>query len=235
MYAVARIELETIASILLATVDIELQRFLVRKLCETHRVRQVSAALPMCDCLCSSIRAIQDSEGPYVVKWIMDRVLCEFNTWIPGKIYAGAIWVRLSAQIYLEIKEFEWAAGVLRDLCDRVVQGQWRSPLEKSLQVDASQSYQSSCILHEDWTRQATQGLARLIMPFQKVSQSLQCDSQTLATSDDGDRETRIYRLHPKNTVSALQTLKSKFRELDTDFRNQCDISIALHRCLSVK
>lgn len=73
------------------------------------------------------------AEGPDVVKWIMDRALCEFNTWIPGKYYAGAVWVRLSAQIYLGIKDFEWAAGVLQGLCERVTKGEWRSPLEKVL------------------------------------------------------------------------------------------------------
>lgn len=76
---------------------------------------------------------LADAEGPDVVKWIMDRVLCEFNTWIPGKFYAGAIWMRLSAQTYLEINDFEWAAGVLQGLCDRVAQGEWRSPREKVL------------------------------------------------------------------------------------------------------
>ena len=50
---------------------------------------------------------LECAEGPDVVKWTMDRALCEFNTWIPGKYYAGAVWVRLSAQIYLGIKDFE--------------------------------------------------------------------------------------------------------------------------------
>ena len=74
---------------------------------------------------------LSGAEGPNIVKWIMDRAMCEFNTWIPGKFYAGVIWVRLSAQIYLEIKSFEWAAGVLQQLCDRVTKGEWHSPREK--------------------------------------------------------------------------------------------------------
>ena len=71
------------------------------------------------------------ADGPRIVKWIMDRLLCEHSTWIPGKFYGGAAWFRFSAQVYLEMKDFEWAAGILKGLCARVEQGEWRSPLEK--------------------------------------------------------------------------------------------------------
>lgn len=74
---------------------------------------------------------LNPTEGPRVVKWIMDRALCEHNTWILEKFYGGAAWVRLSAQIYLGMKDFEWAAGVLKGLCQRVEGGEWRSPLEE--------------------------------------------------------------------------------------------------------
>lgn len=33
--------------------------------------------------------------------------------------------MRLSAQIYLELENFEWAAVVLQELCERVVKGEW--------------------------------------------------------------------------------------------------------------
>lgn len=65
-------------------------------------------------------------DGPNIVQWLMDRAMCEYNTWIPGKFYGGAAWVRLSAQIYLEIKDFEWAATVLHTLCKRIIEGEWR-------------------------------------------------------------------------------------------------------------
>ena len=57
-------------------------------------------------------------EGPMIVKWIMERAQKEFNTHIPAKIHAGAIWVRLSGQIYLEEEDFRWAARVLKELCE---------------------------------------------------------------------------------------------------------------------
>jgi hypothetical protein len=66
------------------------------------------------------------ADGPKIVTWIMDRAMYDYNTWMPGKFYGGAIWIRLSAQIYLEIKDFEWAAGVLKALCERAEKGEWR-------------------------------------------------------------------------------------------------------------
>jgi len=70
--------------------------------------------------------ALDAIDGPDIVKWLMDRAMCEYNTWIPGKFYGGAAWVRLSAQIYLEMKDFEWAATVLVKLCERIVDGEWQ-------------------------------------------------------------------------------------------------------------
>ena len=84
--------------------------------------------LPLAFASSTEQKVLAPSEGPRVVKWIMDRALCEHNTWIPGKFYGGAAWMRFSAQIYLEMKDFEWAAGVLKGLCERVNRGEWRSP-----------------------------------------------------------------------------------------------------------
>ena len=66
------------------------------------------------------------SNGENVVTWLQECAMCEYNTWVPAKFYGGAVWVRLSAQIYLELKDFEWAGGVLKDLCVRAQRGEWR-------------------------------------------------------------------------------------------------------------
>ena len=44
----------------------------------------------------------------------------EYNTFIAVYPYTGSWWVRLSAQVYLELKDFEWCAGVLQEVCERV-------------------------------------------------------------------------------------------------------------------
>jgi hercynylcysteine S-oxide lyase len=67
---------------------------------------------------------LDPEKGPAIVKWIMDKVMTEYNAWIPGKFYGNAAWVRLSAQLYLELKDFEWAAQILSQLCKRVQAGE---------------------------------------------------------------------------------------------------------------
>ena len=59
-------------------------------------------------------------DGPKIVKWIMDTLVIRHNTWIPAKFYCGAIWVRKSAQVYLDLGDFEWAAQILKGLCQQV-------------------------------------------------------------------------------------------------------------------
>jgi len=66
-------------------------------------------------------------EAPKIQKWIMERAVMDFDTHIPTKYHAGAMWVRLSGQIYLELKDFEWAGYMLKELCERVLNGEGRS------------------------------------------------------------------------------------------------------------
>lgn len=61
--------------------------------------------------------------GAKIVKWIMDTLMNRHDTWIPGKFYSSAVWVRISAQVYLDLGDFEWAAQVLKGLCQQVQVG----------------------------------------------------------------------------------------------------------------
>jgi len=62
-------------------------------------------------------------DGPKIVKWIMTTLKDKHNTWKPANFYCGAIWVRVSAQVYLDIQDFEWAARVLKELCRQAQDG----------------------------------------------------------------------------------------------------------------
>lgn len=68
-------------------------------------------------------------EAPHVAQWIVDQTVKEFETFIPTKVYAGAFWVRISGQIYLEIEHSEWAGQILLEPCGRVKRGEGRAIL----------------------------------------------------------------------------------------------------------
>ncbi|KAJ5496015.1 L-cysteine desulfhydrase-like protein lolT1 [Penicillium diatomitis] len=52
--------------------------------------------------------------------WMTSTLLTKFNTYVPIFRHGPWLWTRLSAQIYLEKGDFQWLAGVLQELCDRV-------------------------------------------------------------------------------------------------------------------
>ncbi|KAI9868752.1 MAG: hypothetical protein M1813_004603 [Trichoglossum hirsutum] len=60
------------------------------------------------------------ADVPRVTEYIARVLVDDYNTFIAVMFYAGNWWVRLSAQIYLELKDFEWCVGVLREVCERV-------------------------------------------------------------------------------------------------------------------
>lgn len=59
-------------------------------------------------------------DAPAIVRWIIDRALIDFDIPIMTKFHAGAVWIRLSGQIYIELQDFERAADVLKVLCERI-------------------------------------------------------------------------------------------------------------------
>ncbi|KAK1819816.1 hypothetical protein LTR12_005691 [Friedmanniomyces endolithicus] len=60
-----------------------------------------------------------------IAQWIAKVLVEEYDTFIAIIFYAEAWWVRLSAQVYLTSQDFEWAAGVLKEVCVRVGKGEW--------------------------------------------------------------------------------------------------------------
>ncbi|KAH8427460.1 putative aminotransferase family protein (LolT) [Aspergillus melleus] len=54
-----------------------------------------------------------------VLGWFREE-LFQKGTFVPVFEYQGSLWTRLSAQVYLERSDFEWLAGVLKELCERV-------------------------------------------------------------------------------------------------------------------
>lgn len=61
--------------------------------------------------------------GP-LSRWIGETLVEKYDTFVPVFLHGGALWTRLSAQVYLEKRDFEWLGGVLKELCDLVVKGE---------------------------------------------------------------------------------------------------------------
>ncbi|KAF7943186.1 hypothetical protein EAE96_011123 [Botrytis aclada] len=69
-----------------------------------------------------TIRAVDASK---IAKWIEEVSVKEYDMMFMTKHYSGALWVRISGQVYLEVQDFQWAAYRLRELSLRVERGDW--------------------------------------------------------------------------------------------------------------
>ena len=65
-------------------------------------------------------------EAAEVAPWIARKGVEEAETFFALRAYRGAWWWRVSGQVYLDVQDIEWGAGVLKSLCERVKSGQWR-------------------------------------------------------------------------------------------------------------
>lgn len=60
------------------------------------------------------------NHGEDIAGWINKTMNLQFNIAVNAFIYADVLWVRLSAQVYLEMKHFEAAGNALNRVCRRV-------------------------------------------------------------------------------------------------------------------
>ena len=72
---------------------------------------------------------VEADEALAVTKWVQDVLMDKYGTFVPVFEHGGWLWVRLSAQVYLERKDFEWLGGVLREVCLDVEKRQYRTNL----------------------------------------------------------------------------------------------------------
>ncbi|KAH8651061.1 pyridoxal phosphate-dependent transferase [Xylariales sp. PMI_506] len=71
---------------------------------------------------CAVLLAPEDAGA--TVQWMHGVLMGEHNTYIVLYCYQGRMWTRLSAQVYLEMQDFEWAGQTLREVCQRVARGE---------------------------------------------------------------------------------------------------------------
>lgn len=73
---------------------------------------------------------VKAEEVSQVVNWMQETLINEFNTFVPIFEYHGQLYTRISGQIYLELKDWEWLGGVLKGLCERVGAGEFTKKVE---------------------------------------------------------------------------------------------------------
>lgn len=90
---------------------------------ETKRVSFANVRLPIE--ISSSAAADGDSipltDVPKVIDYVLERLARDYNTFVNIAFISGSLWARFSAQIYLQLEDFEYGAKALKELCQRVV------------------------------------------------------------------------------------------------------------------
>lgn len=79
--------------------------------------------LPLC---ISEVAGGEATNGDQIAAWIMKTMICEYETALNVFFYGNAWWVRLSAQVYNNLEDFERAARLLQEACERVQVGEWK-------------------------------------------------------------------------------------------------------------
>ncbi|KOS22870.1 putative aminotransferase [Escovopsis weberi] len=68
---------------------------------------------------------VAPADRTLLLDWISKTLYKDYNTFVPPYIMNGRVWVRLSAQVYLDIKDYEFAAETLQHLCKRVAEKEY--------------------------------------------------------------------------------------------------------------
>lgn len=104
----------------------------VAKILGTKTLDNATGSLTDC-CLINVLLPIEvtpyESFGTTTVKpehavkagqWIEQTIINDYKSFLPIFSFQGQWWTRLSAQIYLDLSDFEWAGKMLKEICDRV-------------------------------------------------------------------------------------------------------------------
>ncbi|KAI0127242.1 pyridoxal phosphate-dependent transferase [Xylariales sp. AK1849] len=73
------------------------------------------------------VTMISYDEAVDVTQWMLETLIRDYETFIALFIHGNRMWARLSAQVYLELNDFEWAGDALLKLCERVAQREYKT------------------------------------------------------------------------------------------------------------
>ncbi|PTB81772.1 PLP-dependent transferase, partial [Trichoderma longibrachiatum ATCC 18648] len=60
------------------------------------------------------------ADVPKVIDFMLRSLSRDYNTFVNIAFVSGSLWARFSAQIYLELEDFEYGAKALQELCEKV-------------------------------------------------------------------------------------------------------------------
>ncbi len=92
---------------------------------ENKRVAFANVRLPVQfhsnDCLAACTDSIPMSDMQNVLRFILRMLQKDHNTFVNIAFFSGHLWARFSAQIYLDLNDFDHGALALKDICRRVI------------------------------------------------------------------------------------------------------------------
>ncbi|KAI1906724.1 hypothetical protein LOZ61_006516 [Ophidiomyces ophidiicola] len=77
-----------------------------------------------------SYPVLKSEDAGVLGQWIEKELLFTYNTYVPVFQLGGWMWTRLSAQVYLDLEDFESTGHTLKDICERIGKGQGPEGLE---------------------------------------------------------------------------------------------------------
>ncbi|CAI6081052.1 unnamed protein product [Clonostachys chloroleuca] len=69
---------------------------------------------------------LSEEESPKALAWAAQLLVEEYKTFVPFVLHNNQWFVRVSAQIYLELEDFEWLANVLKEVVERLRAGEFK-------------------------------------------------------------------------------------------------------------
>lgn len=70
-------------------------------------------------------KVIKSDDKGNALAWMLDTIIREKGTYLQLYSFQSKFWVRISAQVYLEMEDFEWAGKTLKEVCGRVEKGEF--------------------------------------------------------------------------------------------------------------
>jgi selenocysteine lyase/cysteine desulfurase len=65
------------------------------------------------------VNSVREEKMVEALFWIQKKLAEEYKTFFAIFYFQGELWVRISAQIYLDLDDFKWAGKTLKEMCDR--------------------------------------------------------------------------------------------------------------------